>query len=351
MRIMRWIDELPSLAATRLNPSVYQYFRRGASGERTVAEATEAWDRLRLRPHVLRNVSQVSTATTVLGTEVSTPVLVSPSSLQIQCDPNGEAATAAGVGKAGSLMCVTSNTGVPFARVGETGTPWWVQAYLLRDRGRCRDMLQRARDAGARAVALTADVPVVGALPPTDIPDVWSVVPADNTMANWLVRDRDNHMPGAPARADDLSLDDIGWLHEVSGLPIVLKGVLRGDDARDAVSAGAAGIVVSTHGGRQLDGAVSSAYALPEIVDALAGTGAEVYVDGGIRRGEHVLSALALGARAVFLGRPVLYALAVEGDEGVRRLIVELTAELAHAMTLTGAAKVADLTRDLVVTP
>src|SRR5882757_3973869 len=126
MTIMRWMDGLAEQAATRLSPSVYQYFRRGAAAERTVSEAVAAWDRLRLRPHMLRNVSAVSTGTTVLGTEVSTPILVSPSSLQIQCDPRGEAATAAGVGAAGSLMCVTSNTGVPFAKVGETGTPWWV---------------------------------------------------------------------------------------------------------------------------------------------------------------------------------------------------------------------------------
>ncbi|WP_344314387.1 alpha-hydroxy acid oxidase [Fodinicola feengrottensis] len=340
---MRWTDGLADLAATRLSPSVYQYFRRGASGERTAAEAVDAWDQLRLRPHMLRNVSAVSTATTVLGTEIRTPILVSPSTLQVMCDPCGEAATATGVGAAGSLMCVTSNTGVPFAKVGETGTPWWVQAYLLRDRGLCRDMLVRAREAGARAVVLTADVPVVGTPPPTEIPDVWGVVPAGSTMANW-----GSH---SPDRADDLSLDDLGWLREVSGLPVVLKGVLRGDDARDAVSAGASAIMVSNHGGRQLDGAVSTAYALPEVANAVSGTDAEVYVDGGIRRGEHVLSALALGARAVFVGRPVLYALAVDGAAGVQRLLTDLTAELAHALALAGSASPADVPGDLVVRP
>jgi 4-hydroxymandelate oxidase len=164
-------------------------------------------------------------------------------------------------------------------------------------------------------------------------------------MANWA--------PGAqsPERADDLSLDDLGWLREVTGLPVVLKGVLRGDDARDAVSAGASAILVSNHGGRQLDAAVSTAYALPEVADALSGTDAEVYVDGGIRRGEHVLSALALGARAIFVGRPVLYALAVEGSAGVQRLLTALTAELAHSLALAGSASVTAVPRDLVVTP
>lgn len=345
-RIERWMDGLEERAAASLPEDVYAYFRRGAGQGLSVAEATEAWDRFRFRARLMRDVSNCEASTTVLGTPVRTPVLVAPSTLQRKAHPDGEAATARGVADAGSLLAVTSNTAVLFADLVPAGAPWWVQTHLTRDRALTVETLERAVVAGARAVVLTADTPAMGSrgkrgahvgglVGPEDLYGNVTGVPA----------------PEAAEHALDLTLDVIGWLRRrTGGLPVVVKGVLRGDDARELVSAGASGLIVSNHGGRQLDGLVPTAWALPEVVDAVAGTGAEVYVDGGLRRGTHILAALALGARAVFIGRPALWALTVRGAAGVTRLLDELTDELTEAMSLTGAPSVSELTRDLLWT-
>ncbi|MCI0687258.1 MAG: alpha-hydroxy-acid oxidizing protein, partial [Sporichthyaceae bacterium] len=335
---MHWLDELEGRAAAALPEAVYAYYQQGAGRELTAAEATEAWDRLRFRPRVLRDVSAPTIATTVLGTPVQAPVLVGPTTLQRHAHPDGEIATATGAAAAGVLLGVTSNTGVPFDAIAATGAPWWLQIYLARDRGLTAELLRRAVAAGARAVVLTADTPVVGRKLGTGL-GVWDLTPNEYLHANV---DLTGYLEPALGKADDLSPDTIGWLAELTGLPVVVKGVLRADDARVCAAAGAAGVVVSTHGGRQLDGAVASARALPEVAKALAGTGVEVYVDGGIRRGEHVLAALALGARAVFVGRPVLWGLAADGAAGVQRVIAELADELVHAMQLIGAGSLTE---------
>lgn len=343
---MRWIDTLADEAGRRLPEPVLTYFRQGAGRELTAGEAEASWDFLRLLPHVLRDVSTVSTRTSVLGTGVDTPVLVAPTTLQRQAHEEGEIATLRGAAEAGSLVCVSSNAGVPFASL--TGSaPWWLQAYVLRDRALTVDLIARARDAGARALVLTADTPVVGQKYSTGR-SVWETVPQDHLLANldWeRIREPDVD------KADDLTPATIGWLRETTGLPVVVKGVLRSDDARECVAAGASAIWVSNHGGRQLDATVSTAKALRAVADALAGTGTELYVDGGIRCGRHVLTALALGATAVFVGRPALWALTIKGAPGVRQLIETLTAELTHAMALSGAPGIPFLTPDLVSLP
>jgi 4-hydroxymandelate oxidase len=264
--------------------------------------------------------------------------------------PLGEIATARGAAAAGSLMQVSTNAGMTFEQIGATGVRWWLQSYVLRDRGLTREILQRARDAGASAVVLTADTPVVGRKHNAG-PSVWDVTPADYLLANI---DQGSLPDAALDYADDLTPDTIGWLRDVTGLPVVVKGVLRADDARIAVSAGAAGVQVSNHGGRQLDLAVATADALPQVAAAIQGSGAEIYVDGGIRRAEHVLAALALGARAVFIGRPVLWALTAGGEsaeggaDGVAALLSALTDDLSQVMTLAGARAVGEITGDLL---
>jgi 4-hydroxymandelate oxidase len=344
------LDELRSRAVAKLPPPVSEYVSQGASAGLTARVAAQAWDGIRLRPRVLRDVSCVRTATHVLGQELDTPILVAPTTLQRAAHPDGEVATARGTAAAGSLMVVSSNSGSAFGDIAATGARWWLQAYVLRDRGLTTAMLQRGRDAGASAVVLTADTPVVGRKLNAG-PPVWDVVPADFVRANI---DAAGLPESALDKADDLTPDSIGWLHEVTGLPVVVKGVLRADDAATAVAAGAVAVHVSNHGGRQLDQAVATADALPGIAEALAGTGAEVYVDGGIRRAEHVLAALALGADAVFLGRPVIWALTAGGadggggSDGVAWLLTTLTDELRHVMTLAGARDLSDLTTDLV---
>jgi 4-hydroxymandelate oxidase len=267
--------------------------------------------------------------------------MVAPMALQFECDPEAEAATARGVGKSGSLLCVSSRMTVSYPTIGQTGVPWWAQVYVLEDRGLTRELLVRAREAGARAIVLTVDTPVLGD----------RRIRTDEQLQP--TRDPGPHYGGVPFTADtgnakDLTFADIVRIAGDARLPVLVKGILRGDDARHAVDAGAAGVIVSNHGARQLDPVISSAAALPEVAEALAGTGAAIIVDGGIRRGTHVLAALALGATAVFVGRPVLWALTVGGADLVSRLLDDLTAELVLAMTLAGADSIADLSPDLL---
>ncbi|WP_460660467.1 alpha-hydroxy acid oxidase [Kribbella swartbergensis] len=341
---MRWIDTLEAAAAEKLPEAVHRYFRQGSAGGISVGEAVAAWSAYRFRPRVLNDVSMIESGTTVLGTPVGVPVLVAPSTMQRMADPDGEIAMATGVGAANSIIGISSNAGTTFADLGATGVPWWLQIYIVRNREITRQMLDAAVEAGARAVVLTVDTPVVGRKEDTG-ETVWDLVQPGHLLANlppgeWVDADL--------AKADDLGPEVIGWLAERTGLPVVVKGVLRGDDAKRCADAGAAGVIVSNHGGRQLDGSIPTAQALPEVAEALAGTDTEVYVDGGIRRGEHILTALALGARAVFVGRPALWALTVGGAASVTRLLTDLGTELDHCLRLVGCQSPSDLTPDLV---
>lgn len=343
---MRWIDTLEAAAAEKLPEAVHRYFRQGSAGGVSVAEAVAAWSAYRFRPHVLNDVSAVDLSTTVLGTPVAAPILVAPSTMHRVADPDGEIAMARGVGAAKSVIGVSSNAGTKFAEFGTAGVPWWLQIYVLRNRELTMRMLDAAVEGGARAVVLTVDTPVVGRKE-DDGETVWDIAQPGHFLANlpygeWTDDDLE--------KADDLSPDVIAWLAERTGLPVVVKGVLRGDDAKRCADAGAAGVIVSNHGGRQLDGSIPTAQALPEVAEALAGTDAEVYVDGGIRRGEHILAALALGARAVFVGRPALWALTVGSSDGVTRLLRDLADELDHTLRLSGYSTPAALTPDLVTT-
>jgi 4-hydroxymandelate oxidase len=342
--------DLERAALHRLPPPVSEHFNQGARQGVAAADAVAAWDCLRLRPRMLRNVSSVSTATTILGHELAAPICVAPTAMQRAAHPAGELATARAVVASRSLMAVSTNSGTTFEQIGATGVRWWLQAYVLRDRGLTRAILERGRDAGASAVVLTVDTPVVGEKY-TAGPSIYDVVPPEYLLAN---ADAGDGSGVGLDKADDLTPDIIQWLRDVTALPVVVKGVLRADDARTLVAAGASAVQVSSHGGRQLDQAVATADALPEIVAALAGTGTEIYVDGGIRRAEHVLAALALGARAVFVGRPVLWALAAGGPAaeggaaGVTDLLDGLTADLRHVMMLAGARSPDEITADLV---
>ncbi|MCW2499719.1 MAG: Hydroxyacid oxidase 1 [Frankiales bacterium] len=303
-------------AAQRALPAeVWGYLAGGAQDEVSVAEATAAWQAVRLRPRVLRDVSAVSTALTLLGTTLRTPVLVGPTASHGRLHPEGEAATARGTGEAGSLLVLSSRSSTPVAELACEG-PWWWQAYVLRDRAATLELALGARAAGAGAVVVTGDTPYLGS--------------ARRPALGELEQD-----PAA-------TLDVIAWLAAETDLPVLVKGVLRGDDAQACLEAGAAGVVVSNHGGRQLDRAVSTAAALPEVVAAVAGR-APVLVDGGLRSGLDVLCALALGADAVLLGRPVMWALAAGGAEGVASCLSAITEQLAHVMGLAGCPSLAEV--------
>lgn len=338
--------------ATALLPvHVADYVRATAGGPEVLAEATAAWDAFRHRPRVLRDSRSPATGTTVLGVPVATPVLIAPMAQQIAAHPDGEAVSARAAAAEGSLLGVSTFTGASFTAIAAGGAPWWFQVYVLEDLGLTDLLVDRAVAAGASAIVLTADItglvhPTPGAAHSVE-PSEWGDLPEARRLGNLTPDERARLAVGGNRIARRLGFDAVRRLAERSGLPVVVKGVLRGDDARRAVDAGAAGVLVSTHGGRALASAVPSARALAEVVAAV-GDGAEVYADSGIRSGRHVATALALGARAVFVGRPVWWALAARGEAGVREVVAGLTRELAVTIDLLGAGSVAELTPDLV---
>jgi 4-hydroxymandelate oxidase len=350
------LDAREAAARTAMGTAGYDYYAGGAETETTLRENVTAWDRWRFRPRVLRDVTEVRTTTSLLGAEVATPIGIAPAAYQQLAHPDGEAATARGGARVGALMTVSTLATLALEDVAAAApdAPRWFQVYVFSDRGFAGELVDRAVAAGYRAVVLTVDTPALGrrwrderngfalrdgmrmANVPLSMPDDPSAGRGSGLAALFADHDR------------SLTFDDIGWLQERAGdVPVVVKGVLRGDDARASVAAGAAGVWVSNHGGRQLDRTVATAAALGEVVDAV-GDAAEVYVDGGVRRGVDVLTGLALGARAVFVGRPALWGLATGGEDGVAEVIGGLTDELAHAATLAGVADVRDVPRDLV---
>jgi 4-hydroxymandelate oxidase len=341
---------LEARAMETLDASAWEYLARGAADNVTREANVSAWARRRIHPHVLRDVGALSTATTVLGTEVAAPLLIAPTAMHRFFCEEGEVATARAAARVGTVYIVSmaSTTSLEDVAAAAPGSPRWAQMYMLNDRGRTRALAERAREAGYAAVVASVD----GAAVPTG----RRTVQASLTPPDWF-RFPNLASPDDPGNADVMALvedfdttltfDDLACFGEWSGLPVVVKGVLRGDDAARCVDAGAAAIAVSNHGGRTLDGVAATADVLPEVVDEVGGR-AEVYVDGGIRNGGDVAKAVAMGARAVLSGRPVLWGLAVAGADGAAHALVTLSDQFAKAMAFCGAATVAELTPDLV---
>ena len=335
------VARLEAAARAKLDPAAYAYYAAGSDEEISAGEAAAAWRGFRLLPRVLRDVSAVDTSLTLAGAELAAPMLAAPSALHGMAHAQGEVATARGVAAAGSLLVLSSRSSRPIEQVAEAAGPWWYQVYCLRDHTATREQVVRAARAGARALVLTVDAPYVAPKPRVRDP-----LPLDPQDGEALL-----NAPGmrAASREQDPSIGPhvIEQLAAQSGLPVFVKGVLRADDALRCVEAGAAGVIVSNHGGRQLDRAVASAHALRAVAEAVGGQ-VPVLVDGGIRTGTDVLVALALGARAVLVGRPVLWALAAGGAGGVSALLESYRAQLSTAMALAGAASLAEVTGDLV---
>jgi 4-hydroxymandelate oxidase len=338
------LDRLAARAREVLPADVHDYYAGGAGTETTLAEATAAWRAWRLRPRVLRGVATVQLGTSLLGSEVRTPIGVAPWAYQAMAHPGGELATAAGAAAAGALMTVSTSANNTLEEVAAVApdAPAWFQLYRLHSPAYTEDLARRAGDAGYRALVLTVDLPVLGRRRRDLVHDF--ALPAGLRLANRPTVGA----TGAPAETPTWTFDAIGRFADLSGLPVVVKGVLRGDDAVRCVTAGASAVWVSTHGGRQADPAVASGDALVEVAAAV-GDQVEVYVDGGLRSGSDVLTALALGARAVFLGRPTTWGLTTGGAAGVAAVLDGLGEELAHTMTLCGLDDVGSVPRDTVV--
>ncbi|MGH2467538.1 MAG: alpha-hydroxy acid oxidase [Candidatus Limnocylindrales bacterium] len=333
------------LAREILTPAAYAYYAGGAFDERTLRENEAAFGRRVLRPRVLVDVSTIDLATTLLGVPVAAPIGLAPAALQGLADPEGEVLAARAAGKAHCVYCLSTFSSRSLETVAAVGRGTrWFQLYVQRDRAKTRRLVDRAVAAGYRALVVTVDLAVPGYRDrelrhPLEGAVTGSVGPLEGG-AEFL--------EAIGAEVDpSLDWDGLAWIHSLTELPIVLKGILTGEDAARAVDAGVAAIVVSNHGGRQLDRAPATIDALEEVVGAVAGR-AEVYLDGGVRRGTDVATALALGARACFVGRPYLFALAAAGEAGVARCLEILSAELRVAMALLGAPTVSALTRDRV---
>ena len=333
-------------AARVLDAGAFGYFAGGAGDEVTLRDNIEAFSRWQLRPRVLVDAGEVTTATTVLGREVSMPVLVAPIAFQRLAHAEAEVATARAAADRGTVMCQSTLASVTPAELA-TAAPdahLWFQLYWSRDRAFTADLLAGVVEAGFEAVVFTVDFPVAGRRE-RDVRGAFAL-PTDLSLPNIpdpLAR-QDFHADLGKIVDATLTWRDLEWLRETCPLPLLLKGILTAEDALLAAEHGAAGVVVSNHGGRQLDGVPAALDALPEVVEAV-GEGVEVLLDGGVRRGTDVVKALALGARALLVGRPVIWGLAVGGEPGVREVLELLRRELELGLTLLGCRSPADVTR------
>jgi len=336
------VAEYEPLARARLEIGAWDYQAGGAGDEHSLADNLAAWARLRLRPRVLVDVASRDLTTTAFGLDLPHPIVIAPTAAHRLSHPDAELATARGAAAAGALLTLSTIASVSLEEVAaaEPIGPHWFQLYAPADRGACRDLVDRAVAAGYRAIVLTVDLPYPGN--------------RERDLRNRFELELGAHLPSDQPvdergiiELPTLSWDDLGWLRSICPVPLLVKGVLRADDALRAVDAGCDGVWVSNHGGRQLDTTISATDALPEIAAAVGGR-ALLLADGGVRRGIDILKALALGADLVAVGRPILWGLAVDGAEGVRRVIGILRDELSLAMALAGCRSLEEISADLV---
>jgi 4-hydroxymandelate oxidase len=350
------LDELEAVARERLPQMAYDYYASGALDERTLADNRAAWARWRLHYRVLVDVSTRDTGAQLLGHPIAAPIAVAPTAFHKLAHPEGEVATARAAGAAGTWMFLSTLSTTRVEEVCEAATgPVGFQLYVYKDRGVTRDLIARAEAAGCRALVLTADAPLIGTRERDvrnrfHLPDglrMENLLPAGMDAVAEAAGDSGLAAYVARLLESALTWDLVDWLAGVTRLPILIKGVVRADDAVRALDHGAAGIWVSNHGGRQLDDAPATATVLPEVAEAVAGR-APVLVDGGLRRGADVLKAVALGATAVCVGRPILWGLAAGGQAGAERALGMLREELSLAMALAGCPSLRDLPEGLV---
>ena len=349
------IADYARAAQRRLSKEVFDYYEGGALDEFTLRENSAGWEKLKLYYHVLAGVGPRQMDTTILGQSISMPIVVAPTAFHKLACGDGEIAAARAAKTAGTLFILSTLSNIAMETVfAQAASPRWFQLYIYKDREITRALVQRAEAAGAEAIVLTVDAPGLGTRERDSrnkfcLPDhlaVENLAPVEkgnipkvegSGLAAYV---RDNFK-------SDLGFDDLDWLCGCTRLPVVVKGVCRGDDARRIAEHGAKAIVVSNHGGRQLDTAPATCEVLPLIVDAAADR-CEVYVDGGIRRGGDVLKAIALGARVVLIGRPILWGSCVAGEQGAAHVLEILKRELDEAMLLCGCTRLSDINPSLL---
>src|SRR5262245_30334854 len=341
-----------------MSAMAFEYVSGAAGDENTLRWNREAYDKIKLRPRVLVDVSKLDTRVTLFGQELPFPILLAPTAYHRLVHPEGELATARGAGQASAAMVVSSFATTAVADIARVArAPRWFQLYGQPDRGFTRDMVQRAEAAGCRAICVTVDSPVVGArnrearvgfvLPPgMERPHLKGLAVLEQAGDHRTHRPREGEIYSTVLEPR-LTWKDVEWLRSIARVPVLLKGVLDPDDADRAAREGAAGVIVSNHGARNLDTVPATIEALPTVVDRVAGR-MPVLVDGGIRRGTDVLKALAFGAKAVLIGRPYLYGLGAGGEAGVSKVVNILKTEMEMALALTGRPSVSGLDRSVL---
>jgi len=339
------LDEFETLARGTMPPAAYEYVASGAADEHSLRWNRSAFDQIKLRPRVLVDVATLDTSVTLLGRTLPHPILLAPTAYQRAMHPEGEIATVTGAGASGTTMVVSTATTTPITAIAAAATaPLWFQLYVQSDRAFTQDLVHQVEAAGCQALCVTVDTPTLGVrdrmkrarfeLPPGVVaPHVYDV---SQRLRGILTPE-----------AVTLTWTDIEWLRSIATIPVLLKGILDPDDAERAVASGVDGIIVSNHGARNLDTVPATIEALPGVVERVDGR-LPVLVDGGIRRGTDVLKALALGARAVLVGRPCCFGLSVGGAAGVARVVEILLDEFHLAMKLTGRPTIGGIDRGVV---
>ncbi|THU50407.1 hypothetical protein C4D60_Mb06t19890 [Musa balbisiana] len=351
------VCEYQEIAKQKLPKMIYDYYASGAEDQWTLKENRNAFSRILFRPRILIDVSNIDMTTTVLGFNISMPIMIAPTAMQKMAHPEGEYATARAASAANTIMTLSSWATSSVAEVASTGPGVrFFQLYVYKDRDVVRQLVKRAERAGFKAIVLTVDTPRLGRRE-ADIKNRFTLPPF-LTLKNFedldlgkMERTNDSGLASYVASQVDRSLSwkDVKWLQTITSLPIIVKGLMTAEDTRLAIQAGVAGIVVSNHGARQLDYVPATINCLEEVVKAARGQ-VPVFLDGGIRRGTDVFKALALGASGVFIGRPVVFALAADGEAGVRKVLQMLRDELELTMALSGCTSLKEITRNHIVT-
>jgi 4-hydroxymandelate oxidase len=350
------VSDYARMAPERMSKMAWGYFEGGAGDEHTARWNMEAYARIRLRPRCLVDVSKIDLRTALLGRELPFPILVAPTAYQRLAHPDGELATVGGANATGATMVVSTQANTPLEEVAAAATvPLWFQLYVQLDRDFTSSLVRRAEAAGYKALVLTVDAPVLGARDREQRTNFTLPPGLDRANLRGLAAAKGSQRPSedsifSGALDPGVTWKDIDWLRSLTSMPVLLKGVMTGEDAGRAVDSGISGIVVSNHGGRTLDTLPPTLEVLPEIVAKVAGR-VPVLVDGGIRRGTDILKALGLGAAAVLIGRPTIYGLAVGGADGVAHVINILRRELALAMALTGRTSIAAIDGSVIWRP
>jgi 4-hydroxymandelate oxidase len=350
------LGEYEAAARALLPATAFDYIAGGSGDELTLRANRAAFARRQIVPRVLRGIEHPALRTTVLGQPVELPVLLAPVGFHRLCHSDGEKASARAARAAGTIFISSTAATYALEEVAPEAGAWWFQLYVLRDRGLSRHLVQRAEAAGASALVVTVDTPVLGRREADErnrfaLPDgvTWANF-TDPRYASMTALPDGSSLAAYVAQGIDstLSWTDLDWLASITSLPVTPKGILHPEDARIAIDHGARALVVSNHGGRQLDGAIATLDALPGIAEAVDGR-IEILLDGGVRRGSDVLKALALGARAVLIGRPYLWGLAVAGEAGARQVLELLATELKRDLALCGLGSVEEAAQLMVV--